>query len=804
MSRLVAAESPVQPGAAAPEALSDCALSEEQLWSWVDRDADELSTHVEGCSRCRALVHEIRSGMNAVRISSDAPRAVMPEMIGPYKVIRLLGQGGQGLVYEAVQPDPHRRVALKVVRGGRFVDPQNIRLFEREVQTLARMRHPAIGAIYEAGITPEGLRYFAMELIEGRPITRYVRESRLELPRRLRLFRDVCLAIHHAHQRGVIHRDLKPTNVLVDNAGQPKVLDFGLARVAGEHAGAGRTFTGMGNVLGTLPYMSPEQASGRSDEIDVRCDVYSLGVVLYELLTGRLPLVTRSKLPHEAVRQICEEEPPRPSTLDRALRGDPEAIILKALAKDPQQRYQSAAALADDIDRCLAGQPITARPPNTRYQLYTLIRRHKLAFASATAIFLLTCGSAVWVSLLYSSASREARKATQINQFLQTMLSSYDPYNPKGQTTTVHEVLREATQRIETDVEMAREVEAAIRETIGNTYLSLGRYQEAESHLWRVLQFHENTLARDDPKLAASRHNMARLLQAKGDYRNAEPLYRQALQIRRDRFGDLDVRAAETLHHLAEVVFAQGRRDEAEVMMRNALRTRRALLGETHLDVAESLHGLGVILRDTGKTEEAEQRLKQALTMRIQLVGGDHPYSADALNDLAILDDGAGRFSAAEGGARLALSIREARLPVDHPDLGESLATLGRILVHQNQTAEAEALLRRAVDLHGGTVPALHDRLGDARVALGECLMAQERFAEAEALLLEAWDSMRQHYGEVDARARSAGAALDRLYQRWEGPGIPRLRPDPPAPPADSALPDAGHTRATPSDGDPR
>ncbi len=202
MSRLVAAESPIQLGAAAPEAVSECALSEEQLWSWVDRDADELSTHVEGCSRCRALVHEIRSGMNAVRISSEAPCAVMPEKIGPYKVIRLLGQGGQGLVYEAVQPDPHRRVALKVVRGGRFVDPQNVRLFEREVQTLARMKHPAIGAIYEAGITPEGLRYFAMELIEGHALVAQDDVHRLALEHGQRLL----AAAGTTHLEGLVER----------------------------------------------------------------------------------------------------------------------------------------------------------------------------------------------------------------------------------------------------------------------------------------------------------------------------------------------------------------------------------------------------------------------------------------------------------------------------------------------------------------------------------------------------------------------------------------------------------------------
>lgn len=376
-----------------------CELTESELWSGLDRQAPEITHHIESCPSCKVRAEAFQAGISHVASAAPSEPKLLPTSIGPYLVHRRLGEGGMGIVYEAEQQSPRRLVAIKVVRGGANIDDYRLRLFQREAQTLARLKHPSIAAVYEGGRTADGEHFFAMELVSGVPLNRYVETNSIPLRERLRLFQAICHAIQYAHQRGVIHRDLKPSNILVDVDGRPKILDFGLARITDPDNTLTTATHEVGRVMGTLPYMSPEEVRGDINAIDVRSDLYSLGVILFEIMTGELPYTVRRNALPEAIRTICEQEPRRASTIDKSLRGDLDMILARALEKDPNRRYQSAEALADDIERYLTDMPVLARKGNALYVLRKLISRYHLLAMGVTGNVL------VFAFVYWSSAS---------------------------------------------------------------------------------------------------------------------------------------------------------------------------------------------------------------------------------------------------------------------------------------------------------------------------------------------------------------------------------------------------------------
>lgn len=639
--------------------------------------------------------------------TTQRPSGPLPTRIGHYHIRRMIASGGMGTVYEATQERPRRTVALKLMRHG-IASRSALKRFEYESQILARLQHPGIAQIYEAGTHDDGggaVPYFAMEYIpNAKSITDYAKEKKLGARERLELFTLVCDAVHHGHLKGIIHRDLKPGNILVDSNGDAKIIDFGVARGTDSDLAITTLQTDLGELVGTLQYMSPEQCRADPHDIDTRSDIYALGVVLYQLLAEQLPYDV-SQTPALGLRMIQEERPPRLRAWDSRLKGDVETIVLKALEKDRARRYQSALGLAEDIRRYLVGEAIVARAPSIIYLLRVFARRHKGTFWAIAAVFVVLTAGVLTSTALYvqarsarEQATREADKAMAINEFLvNDMLTSADPAIARGRKTTAEQMLANAAERIDSAFSNEPELAATIRITVAKSYMSLGVLDTAEEHLQAAVAIREREFGAQHPETLRARSWLAGLLRLRGKYAAAETLARQTLTTQRQRLGYQHPEVLHTMDELAMVLWHRGHRSEAEAMHRETLRLRNEVLGAAHRDTLTSTYNLAVVLGAQGNLEEAESLHHRALTGRRQLLGNEHPNTLKSMGTLGLLFWRQGRLAEAETALRQTLTMHRRILGQDHPSTLKSIHNLAVVLQVQGEHPEAEALYREAL-----------------------------------------------------------------------------------------------------------
>jgi eukaryotic-like serine/threonine-protein kinase len=669
--------------------------------------------------------------------------------VGPYRILRELGRGGMGVVYlaERVEGGFEQRAAVKLVKRGMDSDAI-LRRFLRERQILAGLQHPNVARLLDGGVTDDGQPYFAMEHVEGEPLITYCDQRRLGVAARLRLFEDACRAVQHAHGQLVVHRDLKPSNMLVTSDGRLKLLDFGIAKLLSseDDAAEATALTQADMRVLTPDYAAPEQLRG--EPITTATDVYALGVVLYELLSGHLPYGTVRQGPADAVREV--ERPPSVAAaaqprLARLLRGDLDTIVLKALSREPSRRYASAEALAEDIRRHLGGHPVQARRDTIAYVAAKFVRRHKVGVAAAavaTLSLLLGLVGTTWQATVAARerdrTRAEAERAEKVKEFLVGLFKASDPAESKGETITARELLERGTERIEGELKSHPSLQAELFEIVAGISHELGRFDQARKLAERSLELARQAHGPEHPQVATAMDTLGWIQQRSGDYAASEGLRRQALAMRRRLLPADSTDVADSLESLGLVLRVRAQLDEAEAMEREALAIREKRLGPEHPDTANALANLADVLHAKGDYAAAAEQHRQVLGIRRRALGDLHPWVAYSLVSLggALLQQG--DRDGAEAAHREALSIRRKAYGEEHPSVAESLHHLAATLQSQGDLAGAEAMFRQALAMERKLKGDEHPDVAVVLANLAHDVAQQGRFADATPLFDQA------------------------------------------------------------------
>jgi non-specific serine/threonine protein kinase/serine/threonine-protein kinase len=693
-----------------------------------------------------------------------------PATIGPYQVLGPLGEGGMAEVYLAEQSEPvRRRVAVKILKAG-MDSKQVVARFESERQALAVLDHPNIAKVFDAGMAENGRPYFVMEYVEGLPITEYCDAGRLSIDRRLSLFVDVCRAVQHAHLKGLVHRDLKPSNILVgdvDGHPQPRIIDFGVAKATEAPLTDSTLETRIGQVVGTPQYMSPEQTGLDGVDVDSRADIYSLGVVLYELLAGVMPLdlstvrdialpgVIREKIPPQPSARFTDLSDTRsdvaatratsPQDLERVLRGDLDWIVMKAIEKDRERRYETANALAADCERFLEHEPVLARPPSRSYRLGRFVRRNRglVATASVALVALLAGSIATTIGFVRATtaertALQEAETARQVSEFMVGLFQSSDPAQAQGAEITTREILDRGLTKISSELNDQPLVQATLQTAMGDVYRNLGLFGEAESLFQQSYATRRQLLGLDHPDTLTVQASLGIVSMELGRLDEAIRICEDTLIRRRRVLGDLDASTLWSMQNLASAYRAKGRIEDAERLYREALGVARQVSGQESKLTLWNMSNLGNLYRDTGRLEEAVTLLEEATDIHAQVYGPQHPETLLLMNNLGDIYYDMGRYSEAEELYSAVLDGRERVLGTGNWQTHWSKDRLASVYLAQGRMEEAERLQVAAVAGLRRTFGVRQPQTLASINNLAEIYRAQERYLQAEPLYAEA------------------------------------------------------------------
>jgi serine/threonine protein kinase len=761
---------------------------------------DQCGTDLEIFHEVQSLLRQdVSSDGILERVAEKVAQRALPATIGRYRIIDLIGEGGMGAVYKAEQAHPRRTVALKVIKPG-LADADSLRRFDRESQALGRLQHPGIAPIYEADTADAGFGpqpYFAMEFIHGSPLLEYAGTHNLRTNARLELIAKICDAVQHAHGRGIIHRDLKPGNILVDETGQPKVLDFGVARIVDNDSPSTQR-TSHGELIGTLAYMSPEQVYGDPLELDARSDVYTIGVLLYELLTGQLPYDVKRPV-YEAVRIIQETEATPLGSINRGYRGDLETIVNKALEKDKSRRYASAADLAGDLRRYLNDEPILARPHSAGYNLKKLVTRHKALAGALVSVFaILVIG--IIVSARETIRANQAQRAALIerdradaaaataralSEFLQNDLlaqassrtQATQPNARPDPNLTVRAALDRAASRIGSQFASRPEVEAAIRQTIGLTYRDLSLFDEAQKHMQRALEIRRSLLGPEHVDTLNSMQELGAMYARAGNHALSEKMLMEVLSLRR-RTGSDELSTFSALNELANAVKAAGDYVRSEEIALKALQGYIGALGEEHSDTVAIMSNLAVHYTDQGKYAQAAELGRRVVAIKQRVMGAEHPSTLLSMNNLAVVYRNEGKYDEAQNLLTTVLEARRRTLGDHHLDTYASMNSLALVYQAKGDYAKAQSLLVDAVDgvqsLLGKNNPDTTRMMN----SLAELYRRQGKIRDAEALFAQVLEIRRLVFGPTHPNTTNVLASLGELNlsQRRYAAAQPLLR----------------------------